>query len=77
MKSGIGVFDKSGKISKIRHNSEIQFRSILNIQNYWTAFKDLKQLDIYCKRLKNHPGLPGYLNFLPDKVNRLMGIEHG
>jgi hypothetical protein len=76
-KSGIGVFDKPGQISRIRHNSEIQFRSILNIQNYWTAFKDLKQLDIYCKKLENHPGLPDYLNFLPDKSNRLMGIEHG
>ena len=75
-KSGIGVFDKSGKISKIRHNSEIQFRSILNIQNYWTAFKDLKQLDIYCKRLENHPGLPDYVNFIPDKANRLLKIDH-
>jgi|GEM_PF-5394831 len=75
-KPGIGVFDKPGKISRIRHNSEIQFRSILNIQNYWTAFKDLKQLDIYRKKLENHPGLPDYLNFTPDKTNRLMGIEH-
>lgn len=75
-KPGLGVFDKPGKISRIRHNSEIQFRSILNIQNYWTAFKDLKQLDIYCRKLENHPGLPGYLNFSPDKTNRLMGIEH-
>lgn len=75
-KAGVGVFDKPGKINKIRHNSEIQFRSILNIQNYWTAFKDLKQLDIYCKRLENHPGLPDYVNFLPDKINRLLGIEH-
>lgn len=75
-KAGIGVFDKPGKISRIRHNSEIQFRSILNIQNYWTAFKDLKQLYIYCKRLENHPGLPDYVNFLPDKKNRLLEIEH-
>jgi hypothetical protein len=75
-KSGIGVFDKPDKLSRIRHNSEIQFRSILNIQNYWTAFIDLKQLDIYCKKLVNHPGLPDYLNFSPDKTNRLMGIEH-
>lgn len=74
--SGIGIFSNTGKIGKIRHNSEIQFRSILNIQNYWTAFKDLKQLDIYCKKLDNHPGLPDYLNFSPDKKNRLMEIEH-
>ncbi|MFH1121911.1 MAG: hypothetical protein V1775_18985 [Bacteroidota bacterium] len=74
---GIGIFNSTGKIGKIRHNSEIQFRSILNIQNYWTAFKDLKQLDIYCEKLENYPNLPDYLNFLPEKENRLMEIEHG
>lgn len=75
-KAGIGVFEKPGKLSRIRHNSEIQFRSILNIQNYWTAFKDLKQLDMYCKKLENHAGLPDYLNYLPDKTNRLLKVEH-
>lgn len=75
-KAGVNIFDKLGNIFKIRHNTEIQFRSIFNIQNFWTAFKDLKQLDIYCKRLENHPGLPDYVNYCPTKLNRLLNIKH-
>lgn len=54
-------------------------RSILNIQKFWTAFKDFKdfkQLDIYCKKLEIYPDSPDYLNFRPDKTSRLMEIEH-
>jgi hypothetical protein len=70
------LFNKSGKIRKIKKNTEVKFRSILNIQNYFSAFFDLKQLDIYCKKLENHPGLPDYVNFYPSKTNRLLNIEH-
>lgn len=74
--SGINIFKNSGEIFKIRHNTEVHFRSILNILNFWSAFKDLKQLDIYCKRLENHPGLTDYVSYCPSKTNRLLNIEH-
>jgi hypothetical protein len=75
-KAGFNLFDKSGKINKIKKNTEIKFRSILNIQNIFSTFFDLKNLDIYRKRLENPPNRPDYLFYSPSNNNRLLNIEH-
>lgn len=78
IESGAGfiIFEDKGFRKAIETNTEIKFRSILNIQNYFSAFFDLKQLRLYCKKLENSAGRPDYLYFCPAKTNRLLKIEH-
>ena len=74
--SGFNIFNQNGRIQRIKKNTEIMFRSILNIQNIESAYLDLKNLEIYSRNLENHSGLPDYLNFFPSKSNRLLNITH-
>jgi hypothetical protein len=74
--SGFNIFNQNGRIQRIKKNTEIMFRSILNIQNIDSAYLDLKNLEIYSRNLENHSGLPDYLNFFPSKSNRLLNITH-
>jgi hypothetical protein len=72
--AGFKIFDNKGFRETIETNTEIKFRSILNIQNIFSAFFDLKQLGLYCKKKENDPGRPDFLNFYPSKTNRLLNI---
>ncbi|MGV8964391.1 MAG: hypothetical protein ACOH2V_13565 [Candidatus Saccharimonadaceae bacterium] len=74
--AGYDIFNKSNKIRKIKKNTKVRFSTILNIQDYFSAFFDLKQLDIYCKKIKNYPERPDYINYHPNKTNRLLNISH-
>jgi len=74
--AGFKIFDNNGFRVTIETNTEIKFRSILNIQNVFSAFLDLKQLGIYCQKKENDSGRLDYVNFYPSKTNRLMNIEH-
>jgi hypothetical protein len=74
--AGFKIFNNNGFRVSIETNTEVKFRSILNIQNIFSAFFDLKQLGIYCKKKENDPGRPDTLNFFPSKTNRLLNIEH-
>lgn len=73
---GVNIFTNQGDIYRIRHNTVVHFGYIFNIQNFWSAFKDLKQLDIYCNSLENHPNLPDYVSYCPTQTNRLLNIKH-
>lgn len=71
--AGFSIFNKQGQIIKSKKNTEIKFRSVLNIQNTESVFYDLKQLDIYCKKLVNYEGSKT-LNFYPTNTNRLLNV---
>lgn len=73
--SGFNFFSGLGFNRSIKKNTSVKFRSILNIQNVDDAYFDLKQLNIYCKKLENQPNLPDYVNYCPSKTNRLLNIE--
>ncbi len=74
--AGFNIFNEIGIRQNIEINTEIKFRSILNIQNVFSAFYDLKQLNLYINKQKNAEERINYLNFYPEKTNRLLNIEY-
>jgi len=72
---GFNLFRGTGRDNRVDGNTEVKFRFIFNPQNFYTVFKDLKNLGIYCEKIENNPGRPDYLNYCPQKTNRLLNIE--
>jgi len=72
---GFNLFRDIGRNRRVDGNTEVKFRFIFNPQNFYSVFKDLKNLEIYNQKLENSPGLPDHLNFYPHKVNRLLNIK--
>ena len=78
IESGAGflIFNNRGFRKSIEKNTEIKYRSILNIQNLYTTLSDLKQVDSFLKRIENQQVRSTHLKYYPAKFNRLLKFEH-